>query len=471
MHIRTLLAALLLTSPSAVMADDRLDTLERQLQDAREQLEQLKAKAHKDHAALAEIKRDGNGKYTALKSRLAEEARIGFDHGRFSFVSADGAFSLSLRSTVQFDAGYFAQGRNPPSVDLNSGTNFRRAQFGFAGTAWRDWSYNFTYDFGGTGGEQRGYLYRAYIEYDGFRPFGIRVGAFAPPANVEDATGGANLLFLERPAAASIARGIAGGSSRQGVDLFAQGERYLVSVAYTGGKSVDPVSFDEQQGVVGRASYLAIDTPDFQWLLDADASHVFRLPDTGPGHPPGSISLGTGPELAIDASRTVDTGPLSAQSISQVGLETAGVAGRLYGEAGWFGYRLRRGPLPDPSFSGWYVESAFSLTGEPRPYDPVTASFHSPEPAHPLGTPGGFGALEGVARFSRTDLDWRPDLAASAGGVTGGVQDIWTLGVNWYPNANLKFMLDYYNIAVRHAQAHGRDISAGALALRSQIVF
>ena len=226
-----------------------------------------------------------------------------------------------------------------------------------------------------------------------------------------------------------------------------QGERYLVSVAYTGGKSIDPVSFDEQQGLVGRASYLMVDAPGFKWLLDADASHVFRLADTAPGHPPGTVSLATGPELSIDASRTVDTGPLSAHAVSEVGLETAGVLGGTYGEAGWFGYRVQRSALPDPSFSGWYVESAFSLSGETRPYDPVTASFHSPEPNHPLGTPGGFGAFEGVARFSRIDLDYRPDLTASAGGVTGGVQGIWSLGLNWYPNTTLKFMLDYNNIS------------------------
>lgn len=464
-------ALLLAAAVSAARAGDRLDALEQQLRDAQRQLELLQAKAQQDQAALADIKRGSASQYADLKTRIMTAPALKFDHGRPTFVSADGAFSLALRATVQFDAGYFAQGRNPPTVDLNSGTNFRRAQLGFAGTAWRDWSYNFTYDFGGSGVEQRGYLYRAYIQYDGFKPFGIRIGAFAPPANVEDATGGANLLFLERPSAATIARGLAGGSSRQGIDLFAQGERYLVSVAMTGGKSTDPVTFDEQQGVVGRASYLVVDLPGFQWLLDADASHVFRLADTAPGHPPGSVSLANGPEMAVDASRTVDTGPLSAQGVSEAGLETAGVWGPVYGEAGWFGYRVRRATLPSPSFSGWYVEGAVSLTGEPRPYDPVTASFRMPAPEHPLGTPGGMGAFEAAARFSRVDLDWRPDLSPAAGGVTGGVQDVWSLGLNWYPNTVLKFMLDYDNITVRHAEAHARDISAQAVALRSQIAF
>jgi phosphate-selective porin OprO/OprP len=249
-----------------------------------------------------------------------------------------------------------------------------------------------------------------------------------------------------------------------------QGARYLLSVAYTGGKSTEAGTFDEQQALVGRASYLAVDSESFKWLVDADASHVLKLADSAPGPAsPHSINLGTGPELGIENSRTVETGPLSARNVTQFGLETAVQSGRLYGEAGWFHYTVRRDPLPDPQFGGWYVESAFSLTGEPRLYDAITASFHNPEPEHPLGSPGGFGAWETAARFSRVDLDYRPDL--NSGGVTGGVQDVWSLGLNWYPSAGLKFMLDYDNITVRHGEARARDISANAIALRSQIVF
>ena len=118
--------------------------------------------------------------------------------------------------------------RIPPRVDLNSGSNFRRAQFGFAGTAWRDWSYNFTYDFGGNGVEKTGYIYYAYIEYDGLKPFGIpRRRLSRRSAGIEDSTGSGDLLFLERAASVDIARNIAGSPGRDGVELFAQGDNYL----------------------------------------------------------------------------------------------------------------------------------------------------------------------------------------------------------------------------------------------------
>ena len=77
----------------------------------------------------------------------------------------------------------------------------------------------------------------------------------------------------------------------------------------------------------------------------------------------------------------------------------------------------------------------YSLTGEQHPYDPTTASFRDLRPANPLGTPGGWGAWEVKARYSNIDLDY-PALRprAANGGVAGGKQDVWTVGLNWYPN-------------------------------------
>jgi len=140
--------------------------------------------------------------------------------------------------------------------------------------------------------------------------------------------------------------------------------------------------------------------------------------------------------------------------------------GRLFAQGGWFHYDVARRSVPANSdFHGWYAMTTWSLSGESRRYDPFTASFHGLIPDAPLGK-SGLGAWEVAARYSSMDLDSHP---GGSGGVAGGIQDIWSVGLNWYPNPTVRFLLDYSNIQVNHASARGAEVSANAIGLRSQI--
>ncbi len=69
----------------------------------------------------------------------------------------------------------------------------------------------------------------------------------------------------------------------------------------------------------------------------------------------------------------------------------------------------------------------------------------------PVSPGGGFGAWELALRYSETDLDFlagSEGLATPAGGVRGGQQRIWTVGVNWYLNPNVRLTFNYLNIDV-----------------------
>ncbi|MEI7791156.1 MAG: porin [Alphaproteobacteria bacterium] len=465
--------------PAATTQDPRIGLLEQQLRDVQLQLREIKAsQADVDSsAALADLKRSTSAQYVDINHRLDAQTKASISNGRASFVSADGAFTLSLRALMQFDTGYFAQGKNPASVDLNSGTNFRRAQLGFQGTVNNDWAYNFIYDFGGYGVENRGYIYNAYIEYDGLRPFGFRIGAYTPAEGLEDQTSSGELFFPERAASVDVARNLGGAPSREAASIFAQGESYLVSLSYTGKKTGDNTStgaavgtFDAQEAVIGRAAWLAVSEPEVKWLVDGHITEVLKLSDAAPSPALNTIRFSNGPEVAVDASKTVDTGNIDAHHVREFGFETAGEYDRFYGQGGWFRYEIeRRIAVPNPSFTGWYAFLTYSLTGEQHPYDPATASFRNIRPAKPLGTPGGWGAWEVAVRYSSIDLDFLPFSTAATGGIAGGKQDIWTLGVNWYPNNAIKFQLNYDNIKVNHVNAPANDISADAVVLRSQI--
>lgn len=452
----------------------KVGALEQQSRSAEQQLAAIEAVQNRDASSAAAIDPSGgpSNDYKDSNGRLNSQPSVTLDDGNFTVVSPSGAFSLSLKSLVQFDYGYFAQGEHPSSVDLNSGSNFRRAQIGVAGTAWRDWSYNFTYDFGGNGVEKNGYIYYAYIEYTGLAPFHARVGAMTPFLGMEDSTGSGDLLFLERASAQDVSRNIAGGPGREGIDLFGQGNNYLLSVSYTGKKTGDAATFGAQEALVGRASWLAVSQQDFKLLLDAGGTYLFKLAQAAPNtYTSNFLSLSNGTELAVDSTKTVNTGNIDASKANQYELESALEYDGLYAQGGWDHYQIiRRTDLPNPSFSGWYAQASYSLTGETHGYDPTTASFRNLQPANPLES-GGWGAWEIAARYSNIDLDYQPLKSTAVGGVPGGNQNVWTIGLNWYPTNGLKFQLDYFNIRVSHANAPANDISADAVGIRSQLSF
>jgi len=477
----------LLAGPALAQSlpDARINLLEQQLRDVQAEVANLKKlSADSDNSvALTDLKRSTASQYADINNQIAGLPKVALDNGRLTIASADGNFTLALRGLIQFDTGYFAQGKNPAAVDLSSGANFRRAQIGIQGTAWHDWSYNLTLDFGGNGLEQAGYIYTAYVEYDGLKPFGFRIGAYAPPAGIEDSTGSADLLFLERPAATDIARNIAGAPGRTAATLFAQDTNYLVAASITGDKvnigsntKLNTAPFDEQVAFVGRAAWLALSDPEYKLLLDADVTHVFKPTDTVAGSVSpttvlNAVSFGNGPELAVDSTKTVATPSFDAKTVTEYGFETAGEYDALYVQGGYFHYSItRRNPaIINPDFSGWYALATWSLTGETHAYDPTTASFRGLRPLHGLGNGDGWGAWELKARYSHIDLDFNPLTSAAAGGVAGGIQDVYSLGLNWYPTNGIRFALEYDNIKVNHVNASANDISSDAIGLRTQL--
>ena len=179
--IRLFLVMTCACAAAPARADDpRVEELVQRVKEIQRRLDALKAARVPDKAAgLKTLQQSSAAQFAGLHKKIDTQPRVRMPNGRLSVVSAEGDFSLALRATVQFDVGYFSQGKNPPNVDLNSGTNFRRAQFGLVGTLFRDWSYNFTYDFGGSGTENRGKMVH---EIGGATIFRIRVHRKRPVA-------------------------------------------------------------------------------------------------------------------------------------------------------------------------------------------------------------------------------------------------------------------------------------------------
>jgi len=161
-------------------------------------------------------------------------------------------------------------------------------------------------------------------------------------------------------------------------------------------------------------------------------------------------------------------------------LETAAGYKNLFWQGEYFHYALDRRGLPQANFDGAYGQVGWTLTGESRKYIPETGSYSAIIPDRPFSlAEGGWGAWELGARLSYINLNDNftagLPLASQPSAVAGGKQTSFTLGLNWYVNSNIRFMLNYVHADIdkMNLTAPSNPIGAtvDAIALRSQVAW
>ena len=98
--------------------------------------------------------------------------------------------------------------------DFSEGIYFRRARFGIEGNIARDFNYRLLLELGGAGTEGPTRINDAWIAYTGLAPFTLQLGAFSPPANMDDGTTPEDLPFIERASVSELSRTL--GPARMG---------------------------------------------------------------------------------------------------------------------------------------------------------------------------------------------------------------------------------------------------------------
>jgi phosphate-selective porin OprO/OprP len=349
--------------------------------------------------------------------------------GKLEIRSKDGDFVWRLGGRLQVDAAGYLNDNS----DLNSGSEIRRARLEMLGTVWRDWDFKLQYDFTEAGPEG---FRDAYIRYTGFKDYGVNgitVGQFKEPFSLEELTSSNYISFMERALpnvfVPKRARGI--GVNGTYADV-------LTAAAGFFGEGVDSDDFDnddesEGYGGSGRVTFAPIHTPTR--VVHVGGSASWRTPDEA-----AMVRFRQRPESHVTDVRLVDTDVFEADDFASYGAEAAVVYGPLSLQGEFIGTSVdrQRFDTPDVGFSGWYVFGSWFLTGESRPYEFDTGVFGNLKPKSVVGK-GGIGAWELLARYSSLDL--------SDGVIDGGEEKDVTLGLNWYPNSNLRLLLNYIWVA------------------------
>ncbi|HTE42348.1 MAG TPA: porin [Steroidobacteraceae bacterium] len=459
MKQRTLVlaAGIALTIGQAVRAADEKPSTQEQIDALQKQIDELKKAQQTDQLSTA------------------EQPKVSINYNRATITSADGRSSIAFRALMQADAGYYDQDPDGPLTtdfrrgsvgttpnrdnsaarDLSSGVYFRRARFGFEGLINRDFNYRLLVEVGGAGTETQGRINDAWISYSGFAPFTFQIGAFSPATNMDDGTSADDTLFLERGSATEMSRSLGGADGRIGAGVRASGARWMSALTFTSRTVADAEVTDSQTAILGRAGFLVATSANYNVHVGASGTYVINPADQGVDSTGAryTVRLRDRPELRVDSARLIDTGNVDADHAYVAGLEFGANWRNFYLQAENFYFGIERSTdARDPHFGGYYVQTAWTITGEPHRYNAANGAYAAPRPMLPFNSSGGTGAWELALRFSHTDLDFEEGIEGSVppsgSSIRGGTQDIWTLGVNWYATPSVKFMLNFLRVDV-----------------------
>jgi phosphate-selective porin OprO/OprP len=349
-------------------------------------------------------------------------------------------------------------------VDFVNGTQTRRARIFLKGNVYENLKFKVVYDF--APGDELG-LKDAYLDLAGVPGVGnVRLGQFLEPLCFNELTSSKYISFIERASVTAFAPSRNAGLMVH--DKAADGRlNYQVGLFLDTGLMANKRG-DDDYSVAARLAYLVAGEEKSEKVIHVGGAFNYFVPAEG-------VRFRQRPEVYVSA-RLVDTGTImNAETVLRYGGEVAGVFGSLYvaGEYMATGVTKSDEDAPaetrgdvwlddDGSFSGFYAEAGYFLTGEHRVYK--GGLWGRTKPASNFLEDGGLGAWEVVARYSSLDLN---DAQAD---IYGGKMDNITMGLNWYLHSNARLMFNYVMSSVKDHDGEEQGV-ANAFTMRTQFDF
>ncbi len=463
-----LFSGALLTAPNVLSADkELLDTLLSNGSINKAQYEKLSHSVKEETKTTPDLKKsDKNGVNISLKG------------GHFKIKSKDGNFTMGIGGRMMMDAGWF----DHASTDINgsryhNGAELHRFRIHMKGKLFHDWKYQFAYDFGGGGT-----IKDAWLSYTGLEellglsaPLIITVGNDKEPLGLEYVNSSKYLTFLERGLSQTFApeRAI-------GVSLRSHGELGEGGWTFWGGWYGNDVNKTKSssgggdkplgsQAVAARVTYAPLISK--RSIIHFGGSFEQRYYN-------GSYDLKfkARPEQHRASNFTGQPIFYNAKDTTKFGLEASGTYGPFSLQGEYFNTHVNTTNGVSENMDAWYVFTSWFITGESRRYKAHEGAFTRVKPNQNLGD-GGWGAFEVAYRFSYLDLSSNQSQTSDSGTIynnQGGRRHNSTIGLNWYPTSNIKFMTNYVWAAGAGYDKNGLfkpNQTYSAFQLRAQVDF
>lgn len=357
---------------------------------------------------------------------------IKWDNG-FKVDSEDKNFRLKFGGRIMWDHAYFSQDDDLDAAfgELESadGTEFRRVRLFVSGLLYKNFEFKLNVDFAG-GVTQ---LKDAYIGIRNLPAVGtIRVGHVKEPLRFDALTSSKYIVFLERGIPADIAN-----ERNNGILLMNDFLNDRLSVQAGVFRNADAFGNDKSAGkdlaVTYRVTTLAVDNEDREELLHLGLSHSYRKPDRE------EYSISIRPKSHL-AKKYISTGNIeNVETVNILNGEAVYSRGPFTIQAEYLNSYVRQ-VNEDFShtytFTNYYAQVSYFLTGEHRPYSGSYETFGRVKPKRNFMDGGkGAGAWEAALRYGYTDLSDKD--------VYGGDQGDISVGLNWYLNPVSRIMFNY----------------------------
>ncbi len=377
-------------------------------------------------------------------AKSAKKMPIITTKGKIKISDAEGNWSFQPIGRVMWDA--IDTDEDNSGTEEFEGTELRRARLGFQGSIY-DWGYKFEADFA----EADVSLKDVYVSYGtkldalGGNKFGVKLGQSHVPFGLNTKISSKYMSFIDRPlfADTNISPSRESGAV---VPLADPKYKWTLAAGLTNGSLSGGESEDNGSTFAARASFV----PYMQ-----DKIHLVQI---GAGY----LTKGGGDDFRFrqrlvsheDKTRHIDTGTFTnVDGADAFTVDVMTVLGSFHAMAEYLDYSVELDAGSDVDMDGYAVEAGYFLTGESLKWKKGYTSGITPKSMS--------GAWQVAARFESFEID---------GGTTATTDeaDKFSLGLNYYPHQNLRFMLNYDKITDLTVNGVGADYEPSALKFRAQ---
>lgn len=342
-----------------------------------------------------------------------------WDHGILIHKTSNGDFWTRFDTRGYLNGAYFFEDGD----HLSNGTHVRKARFALKTQLWKYWYAEWDINVAKGAVE----IKDMFIAFFGMDNSHIKLGHFKMPLGLEELTTSRYLTFIERayPMLAFEP------DRHMGLEYSRWGYHWNLRAAIYG-QTMDNVKNKNRDETGSGAAARLVFAPirNSNMILHTGLAMVYQKPDDGSD----AMEFQSEAETKIGDAEILSTGTIfDIHHSLKTGFEGVLVYRNFSLQGEYVRTDLSRmNGAKDAMLDGSYAFISWLLTGESRPWIEEQGEFGQIIPKS-----NKIGAWEVALRYSHLNLS--DDNA----GITGGKANNYTLGLNWYANPNIRFLLNY----------------------------